>query len=97
MPEEQNRVLTDHISTLLLCPTETAVNNLLKEDIKKGVYKNGDIMCDAVLYNAELAEKKQSLFFASENSSLLQIFFPRHRWVIFSLITSYNCKNLQNC
>jgi len=34
MPEEQNRVLTDHISTLLLCPTETAVKNLEKEGIK---------------------------------------------------------------
>ena len=59
MPEEQNRVLTDHISTLLLCPTETAVNNLLKEGIKKSVHNTGDVMYDAVLYNAELAEKKQ--------------------------------------
>lgn len=59
MPEEQNRVLTDHISTLLLCPTETAVKNLEKEGIKKGVYNTGDVMYDAVLYNAGLAEKKQ--------------------------------------
>ncbi len=33
MPEEINRVLTDHLSTLLLCPTETAVVNLRREGI----------------------------------------------------------------
>ena len=33
MPEEQNRVLTDHISDMLLCPTQTAVDNLKKEGI----------------------------------------------------------------
>lgn len=60
MPEEQNRVLTDHISTLLLCPTQTAVDNLKKEGIYKGVYNTGDVMYDAVLYNAGLAEKKQN-------------------------------------
>jgi UDP-GlcNAc3NAcA epimerase len=59
MPEEQNRVLTDHISTLMMCPTKTAVNNLLKEGINKGVHNTGDIMYDAVLYNAKLAEEKQ--------------------------------------
>jgi UDP-GlcNAc3NAcA epimerase len=38
MPEEINRVLTDHISDFLFCPTETAVRNLEKEGITKGVY-----------------------------------------------------------
>ena len=38
MPEEQNRVLTDHISEVLICPTETAVENLKKEGITKKVY-----------------------------------------------------------
>ena len=50
MPEEQNRVLCDHISSLLFCPTDTAVNNLAKEGITNGVYNVGDVMCDAVLY-----------------------------------------------
>ena len=50
MPEEQNRILTDRISTLLLCPTEVAVENLKKEAITEGVYNVGDVMCDAVLY-----------------------------------------------
>lgn len=58
MPEEQNRVLTDHISTLLLCPTQTAVNNLQKEGIMEGVYFTGDIMYDAALRFSELAKQR---------------------------------------
>lgn len=58
MPEEQNRVLTDHLSTLLLCPTNTAVNNLAKEGISRGVYNTGDIMYDSVLQNIAISEKK---------------------------------------
>ena len=46
MPEEINRLLTDHISDFLFCPTKTAVENLKKEGIIKGVYNVGDIMYD---------------------------------------------------
>ena len=49
MPEEINRVLTDHLSSLLFCPTENAVNNLAKEGIQKGVENCGDVMVDAFL------------------------------------------------
>jgi len=49
MPEEINRVLTDHVSTYLFCPSELAVKNLEKENIKKGVYFVGDIMYDLFL------------------------------------------------
>lgn len=48
MPEEINRVLTDHVSTYLFCPTKTAVMNLQKEGITDGVHHSGDIMLDAV-------------------------------------------------
>lgn len=48
MPEEQNRILTDHISNLLFAPTQTAINNLSKENITKGVYNTGDVMYDAI-------------------------------------------------
>lgn len=58
MPEEQNRVLTDHISALLLCPTETAVRNLAKEGIVDGVHNTGDIMYDAVLQNVAVSEQR---------------------------------------
>ncbi|ETZ07158.1 hypothetical protein P618_200701 [Holospora obtusa F1] len=50
MPEEINRVLTDHVSDYLFCPTQTAVDNLKNEGIKNGVYHVGDIMYDATLY-----------------------------------------------
>lgn len=48
MPEEINRVVTDHVSALLLCPTDTAVMNLEGEGITKGVELVGDVMVDAV-------------------------------------------------
>lgn len=58
MPEEQNRILTDHISKLLLCPTQTAVDNLKKEGITSGVLNTGDIMYDTVLRNVDISKKK---------------------------------------
>lgn len=47
MPEEINRVLTDHLSTLLFCSSDEGVRNLKKEGITKGVHVSGDIMLDA--------------------------------------------------
>ncbi len=49
MPEEVNRVLTDHCSDILFAPTDTAVENLKKEGIVKGVYRVGDVMFDIAL------------------------------------------------
>ena len=54
MPEEQNRILTDHIASFLFCPTDTAVRNLLNEGITCGVHNSGDVMLDASLYYREL-------------------------------------------
>ena len=58
MPEEQNRVLTDHISDLLFCPTQTAIDNLYKEGITEGVINTGDIMYDTILRNTQLSRQK---------------------------------------
>lgn len=58
MPEEQNRILTDHISKYLFTPTETAVKNLCNEGIKDRVYNVGDVMYDAVLHFGNVAQKK---------------------------------------
>lgn len=57
MPEEINRVLADHVSDLLLCPTETAAQNLAREGIERGVHVVGDVMYDAFLFNLEAARK----------------------------------------
>jgi UDP-GlcNAc3NAcA epimerase len=61
MPEEINRVVTDHVSNLLLCPTQTAVDNLKKEGITQGVHMVGDVMVDALRHNANIAEKKSHI------------------------------------
>lgn len=61
MPEEVNRVLVDHCSDLLLCPTETAVENLLREGIEENVYLTGDVMVDAQRDCAEIAEKRSHI------------------------------------
>ena len=58
MPEEHNRVLTDHCADLLLCPTQTAVENLRREGVTAGVHLVGDVMYDAVLQFGELARQK---------------------------------------
>ena len=50
MPEESNRILTDHISSLLFCPTSTAVQNLQVEGIVEGVHEVGDVMFDVSLH-----------------------------------------------
>jgi len=73
MPEEINRVLTDRISTLLLCPSEIAVRNLQQEGFPFSVMAGGskreaqhienvgDVMFDAVLYYRDLARERVSL------------------------------------
>lgn len=61
VPEEVNRVLTDHISDYLFAPTETAVKNLYNEGIRNGVYLTGDVMFDALLYSIKIAERKSKI------------------------------------
>ncbi|KUL02834.1 MAG: UDP-N-acetylglucosamine 2-epimerase [Methanomicrobiales archaeon 53_19] len=61
MPEEINRVLTDHASDLLFVPTENGVANLAREGIEKGVHRVGDVMVDALLFNRELAARSDIL------------------------------------
>lgn len=60
MPEELNRVLTDHASDLLLCSTPTAVANLEREGIERGVHLVGDVMADVSLRFSGLAEERST-------------------------------------
>jgi len=68
MPEEINRIMCDHVSTLLFSPTETGYNNLVAEGFKKdntppfkmdnpAIYHCGDVMYDNSLYFSEIAEE----------------------------------------
>ncbi|GAH18779.1 unnamed protein product, partial [marine sediment metagenome] len=61
MPEEINRILADHCSDLLFCPTKASVSNLKKEGITRGVYATGDVMVDILLRIKEIAEKSSVL------------------------------------
>ena len=61
MPEEINRIMTDHVSKILFCPTNTAVQNLENENILENVFNVGDVMYDAVDYNRKLAESKSTI------------------------------------
>ena len=69
MPEEVNRILSDHISTLLFCPTQTAIDNLVKEGFsisnkntpsvdQPHVHLCGDIMYDNSMYFSSLSDEK---------------------------------------
>lgn len=62
MPEEINRVLTDHISTLLLAPCQTAVDNLRREGLaESSIREVGDVMYDAILNYRDVAQHKSRI------------------------------------
>ena len=72
MPEEVNRIMCDHVSTLLFSPTKTGFNNLLKEGFKENnlppytidnpkVFHCGDVMYDNSLYFSDIAEQKTNV------------------------------------
>lgn len=55
MPEEVNRILSDRVSTLLFCPTLTAIDNLSAEGVRNGVHNVGDVMYDVSLFYRDMA------------------------------------------
>ena len=71
MLEENNRIITDHLSSLLFCPSENAVKNLLRENLTNGVMLSGDVMYDVYLKfssyidNLDLDLKRSSYILAT--------------------------------
>lgn len=62
MPEEINRLLTDHLSTFLFAPTPTAMQNLLREGIESShIHVVGDVMYDAALYYGERSQARSTI------------------------------------
>ena len=69
MPEELNRVLTDHASDLLLCSTQTAVDNLAREGVRGETHLVGDVMADVSLAFREIAAERSTVARATSGSS----------------------------
>lgn len=87
MPEEINRVLTDHAAAILYAPTEAAVHNLFKEGIDQGrVELVGDVMYDAALFFAEKASAKKPL-----------LKYPQISPNNYLLATIHRAENTDNC
>jgi UDP-GlcNAc3NAcA epimerase len=79
MPEEINRVVTDHVSSWLFCPTKTAVKHLASEGITSGVYQSGDVMLDAVLNFQETAMNRSHILERLEVEPSEYALFTMHR------------------
>lgn len=95
MPEEQNRVLADHISELLFCPTDTAVKNLQKEGITKGVYQVGDVMCDAVLYYSKMMEMHDKAHYFGQIEGLFYKIDIPSKWYMATIHRAENTDNIE--
>jgi UDP-N-acetylglucosamine 2-epimerase (non-hydrolysing) len=82
MPEEINRVLVDHMSTLLFCPTATSVANLRREGVTDGVHLTGDVMADIMVECRGIAGQRSRILADSG--------FPAHG---YTLVTVHRAEN----
>ena len=87
MPEEINRVLTDHVSNLLFTPTKVAVENLHKEGITENIYNVGDVMFDVAL---------ESIKKVNENEILDKYNLQRKNFILATIHRAENTDNAEN-
>lgn len=95
MPEEQNRILTDHISDILFCSTDTAVKNLEKESITRSVYQVGDVMCDAVLHYSKEMMKFPVEYFFDRLKGLYEDVNPLSEWYLATIHRAENTDTIE--
>ncbi len=88
MPEEHNRVLTDHCADLLFCPTQTAVDLLSAEGVTAGVHLVGDVMVDALRQHAALARQR--------SDALARLGLRPRGYVLATIHRPYNTDQPQN-
>ena len=89
-PEEINRVIVDSVSDLMFCPTELAIQNIKNSGIKKGFYKTGNTVIDALFYVIE--NKKANLDYINLNPNLKTILLTSHRRENFGKPLENICK-----
>ncbi len=87
MPEETNRVIADHLSDLLLCPSETAVRNLADEGITRNVHLVGDVMLDVLKWANQRIPGKPSAI-------LQTLGLMKQRYLLATVHRSENTDNL---
>ena len=87
MPEEINRILTDHISDYLFAPTLTAMENIKSENLYGKPFLVGDVMYDSLLYYGKIAE---------QNSRILKnLKLKQKEYILLTLHRPYNVDNIQ--
>jgi UDP-GlcNAc3NAcA epimerase len=87
MPEEINRILTDHISDYLFAPTLNAMENIKSENLYGKPFLVGDVMYDSLLYYGNIADQKSRIL---NNLKLKQ-----KEYVLLTLHRPYNVDNIQ--
>ena len=73
MPEEHNRICTDHISELLFAPTNNAKSNLISERVHGKIFVTGNTVLDSIRQHSKIATKKSSLSIDDEDFILLTL------------------------
>ncbi|MGN0796554.1 MAG: UDP-N-acetyl glucosamine 2-epimerase [Christensenellales bacterium] len=80
----------DRISTILLCPTNEAVNNLAKEGIIKNVYNVGDVMCDAIMHYGQMIKDGDNSYYFDR---LIPLYGERKRFDSWYMATIHRAEN----